>query len=144
MRGEVAMNQTSTAMLDNHEHVQLSKRCRDGEEKVTRNDPLGVQAQKTRPAHIASRTTCRSFRQILIHCSRRDPNVELQQQFVGDALLAPRWILVRHPTNELLNLERNRRTTGSRLQPPKQLPTRTVPTNQGLGTHHGQGVPPVK
>ena len=39
MRGDLAMNQTSTAMLDDHEHVQLSKRRRDGEEEVTRNDP---------------------------------------------------------------------------------------------------------
>src|SRR5450756_1493509 len=104
VRSDVAMNQTSTAMLDDYEHVQLSKRCRDGEEKVTRNDPLGVQAQKARPAHIASRATCRSFWQILVHRSRRYSNVELQQQFVGDALLAPRWILIRHPTDELLNL----------------------------------------
>src|ERR1700692_2586960 len=117
--------------------------ARDGEEKVTRNDPLGVQAQKARPAHIASRATCRSFWQILVHRSRRYSNVELQQQFVGDALLAPRWILIRHPTDELLNLKRNRWTTRSRLQSPKQLPTRTVPMNQGLGTHYHQAISPV-
>src|ERR1700733_2386544 len=118
------MDQPAAAVLDHDKHVQESERCGDGDEEITRNDPLGVQAQKGRPAHIASRATCRSFWQILVHRSRRYSNVELQQQFVGDALLAPRWILIRHPTDELPNLKRNRWTTRSRLQPPKQLPTR--------------------
>jgi hypothetical protein len=40
------MNHASTAMLDDHEYIQLSKGYGDGEEKVTGNDPLGVQAKK--------------------------------------------------------------------------------------------------
>ncbi len=46
VRGDIAMNQAPTAMLDDHEYIQLSKRCGDGEEKVTGNDPLGMQAKK--------------------------------------------------------------------------------------------------
>ena len=46
VRGDIAMNQASTAMLDDHEYIQLSKGYGDGEEKVTGNDPLGVQTKK--------------------------------------------------------------------------------------------------
>ena len=46
VRGYIAMNHASTAMLDDHEYIQLSKGYGDGEEKVTGNDPLGVQAKK--------------------------------------------------------------------------------------------------
>jgi hypothetical protein len=65
VRGDIAMNQASTAMLDDHEYIQLSKGYGDGEEKATGNDPLGMQPKKGRPAHIASRSTCWSGRQIL-------------------------------------------------------------------------------
>ena len=46
VRGDIAMNQASTVMHDDHEYIQLSKGDGDGEEKVTGNDPLGVQAKK--------------------------------------------------------------------------------------------------
>src|SRR6267378_6130519 len=46
VRGDIAMNQASTVMLNDHEYIQQSKGDRDGEEKVTGNDPLGVQAQE--------------------------------------------------------------------------------------------------
>src|SRR6202795_1505954 len=98
MRGEVAVNQTSTAMLDDHEHVQLSKRCSDGEEKITRNDPLGVQAQKGRPAQVTSRSAPRTPRQILPHGSWRNLNSQFQKKLIGNAFLTPRRILIRHPT----------------------------------------------
>ena len=44
--GNIAMNQGSSAMLDDHEYIQLSKGDGNGEEKVTGNDPLGMQAKK--------------------------------------------------------------------------------------------------
>ena len=46
VRCDIAMNQASTAMLDDDEYIQLSKGYGDREEKVTGNDPLGVQAKK--------------------------------------------------------------------------------------------------
>src|SRR5450631_2170165 len=81
---------------------------------------------------------------ILIHRSRRDLNSQLQQEFIGDALLAPRGFLARHPADQDLNLKRNRRSAGSRLQPPEQFPSRSVPTKHRLGAHYDQNVPPVE
>jgi hypothetical protein len=46
-------------------------------------------------------------------------NSQLQQEFIGDAFLPPHGILVRHPANQGLNLNRNRRSAGSGLQPPE-------------------------
>src|ERR1700675_356595 len=88
------------------------------------NDPLGVQAQKGRPAQVTSRSAPRTPRQILPHGSWRNLNSQFQKKLIGNAFLTPRRILIRHPTDDLLKLERNRRTTRSRHQPPKQLPTR--------------------
>src|SRR5216684_2024155 len=115
MGGDIAMDQSAAAVLDHHKHVQESESGSDGDEEITGNDPLGVQAQERRPAHVPSRPTCRSFRQILAHRSGRVLNSELYQEFIGDALLAPREILVRHPVNQGLNLKRNRRSTRAGL-----------------------------
>jgi hypothetical protein len=37
----------------------------------------------------------------------------LQQQFVGDALFAPEWILARHAPDRLARVQRNRRSSRS-------------------------------
>ena len=57
LRGDIAMNQAAAAVLDDHEYVQLAKRRRNCDEVVTGNDSLSVQAQKARPAQVASRPT---------------------------------------------------------------------------------------
>src|SRR6266404_7525724 len=67
-----------------------------------------MQAKKGLPPHIRSRSTCWSGRQILVHRSRRDLNSQLQQQLIGNAFLAPRWILIRHPADQGLNFNWNR------------------------------------
>ena len=46
MRCDVAMDQTTAAMLEHYEHIQQAKRCGDSDEEVAGNDSLGVQAQK--------------------------------------------------------------------------------------------------
>ena len=48
------------------------------------------------------------------HESRgEDPLAMLQQQFVGDALFAPEWILARHAPDRLARVQRNRRSSRS-------------------------------
>src|ERR1022692_2225419 len=71
MRSDVTMDQASAAVLDHHKYVQQLKRRRDGDEEITRNEPLGVQAQERRPAHISSRPTRRTSQQVLVHRSER-------------------------------------------------------------------------
>ena len=99
----IAMNQAPAAVLNHDEHIQQSKRCSHGGEEITGNDPLSVQAQKSRPSHVSSRPTHRSFRNVLAYRSGRNLNIQLHEQLVGNAFLAPRRILVCHPTNQSLN-----------------------------------------
>jgi aminopeptidase N len=56
--------------------------------------------QRTGPALVSARLPWRPFRQVLAHCSRRDPNAQLDQWFVRDALFAPQHVLPRHPANQ--------------------------------------------
>jgi hypothetical protein len=46
MRCDVAMDQTTVAMLDHHERVQQSQRRGDGDEEIAGNESLGVQTEK--------------------------------------------------------------------------------------------------
>src|SRR5450631_2287888 len=83
MRSDVTMDQASAAVLDHHKYVQQLKRRGDGDEEITRNDPLGMQTEERRPAHISSRPTRRTSRQVLVHRSGRDLNSQVQQEFIG-------------------------------------------------------------
>ena len=119
MGGDIAMDQTAAAVLDHHEHVQQPERGGDGDEEITGNDSLGVQAQECRPAQVPSRPTRRSPRQILPHGSWRHPNSKFQEELIGNAFLTPHRILVRHPADQGLNLLGNRWSAGSGLQSPE-------------------------
>src|SRR6266404_6354549 len=46
VRGDIAMNQAPAAMLDDHEYIQLSKRCGDGEEKSQAMIPWACRRRK--------------------------------------------------------------------------------------------------
>jgi hypothetical protein len=116
---DVAMDQAPAAVLNHHENVQQAKRRGDGDEKIARDDPLGMQAQEGRPAQVTSRSAPRTPRQILPHGSWRNSNSQFQEELIGNAFLTPRDILVRHPADQRLKLRRNRRSAGSRLEPPE-------------------------
>ena len=102
MGGDVAVDQSTAAMLDYHKHIQHTKCRGDGAEEITGYDSLSVQAQESRPAQIASRPTSRTPGQVLAHRPGRHPNPDLQEQLIGDAFLAPRVILTRDPANQRL------------------------------------------
>jgi hypothetical protein len=142
-RGDVAMDQTTAAMLDRNEHVQQAKLRGDGDEKIPCNDSRGVQTEKGRPAQVASRPTAR-MPELRAHCSWRHPNAKPQEQLIGNAFFTRQGILVRDPANQSLNLLGNLRSTGSALQPPEQFSSRSMPANHCLGAHHSQSAPPVE
>src|ERR1700676_297784 len=107
-------------MLNHHENVQQAKRRGDSDEKIARYDPLGVQAQEGRPAHVASPSAPRTPRKILPHGSRRNPNSQLQQELIiGNAFFTPHRILVRHPADQGLNPLWYRGSALSGLEAPK-------------------------
>src|SRR5882757_6847974 len=144
MGGDVTMNQAPALVLDHHKHVHQSEGRGYGDEEIAGDDPLSLQAQEGRPAPITSRSTSRTPSKILVHGPGRHLNPELQQQLIGNPLLTPRRILIRNPTDQCLQLSGNRRSAGTGLEAPEQLPSRSVPTDQGLRTNDNQGIPPVK
>jgi hypothetical protein len=44
MGGDVAMDQASAVVLDDHKHIQQTKGRGHGDEEIAGNDPLSVQA----------------------------------------------------------------------------------------------------
>jgi hypothetical protein len=54
---DVAVDQTTVAMLDHDKHIQLSECRGNGDEEIARNDSLGVQTKEGPPAQIASGPT---------------------------------------------------------------------------------------
>src|SRR6202521_3546330 len=108
VRRHIDMRQATGPVFDNNEHVQHPKRRSDSHEEVACKDRRGVVTQKGRPALIAARITGGPYRHVLPDCPWRNAQAELHQQFIGDAFLAPQWVLPRHPSNELSQLQRNR------------------------------------
>src|SRR5450631_2837793 len=102
MGGDIVMDQTATAVFDHHEHVEQSERGGHDEQEIAGNDPPGMQAQECRPAQAASRSAWRTTGQVFVYSSWRHLNSPLQQKLVGNAFLAPRRILIRHPADQSL------------------------------------------
>ena len=140
----VAMDQSAAPVLNHHEYVQQPKRSRYGDEEITRHDPLCVVsgtstsasplgdgpagASVDTSARCEERPECPSFSTAHWRCAPR-PTRDSPSPSVGSSSR---------------NLQRNRRRPGRDFHSPEELPSRSVPTNQGLGTHHDQGVPPFE
>ena len=98
---DLDVHQLSCSELNDYEHIEALKRRRDHGQEITGNDRLGVISHEDRPALIASWWSPRAFRHALLaNGTRRDLDAELEQEFIGDALLAPARIVARHCSDE--------------------------------------------
>src|ERR1700682_1070635 len=100
-------------MLDQHQDIEQPKRRRDRDKEVACHNSLRMVAQEGRPALITARSTQRSLGYVLANGTRRDTQTELQQQFVGNPLLAPEGILSDHAPNHLAQFQTNPRPSWS-------------------------------
>ena len=57
---------------------------------------MGVIPKKGGPALVPRSTRAGKLLDILPDCTWREPNLQLEPEFVSDALLTPGWILSRH------------------------------------------------
>ena len=142
--GDIAVNQATSAVLDDDEDVEHPEARRDGQAEVAGENPLSVKTQEGRPAQILSRPARRTPGHVLAHRAWRDPDSELQQQFVGDALLAPEGILRGHPADQALQLNGKRRTARTRPQAPQHSPGTAVPAKQRIRPNDDQCVAPIE
>src|SRR5256885_11224108 len=100
MGGDVAMDQTSAAVLDYHEHVEQSERGRHDEQEIAGNDALGMQAQERRPPQGAPRSVWRATREIISYGLGGKMNFPPQPKANRGAVPAPPKGLRRHPAEQ--------------------------------------------
>ena len=130
-------------MLDQHHHINQSKRRRDRHEEVTGDDRACVIVQKGRPALIAAWTTRRRLGHVLANGMRRNPDGDLEQEFIGDALLAPGRVLPGHASNQWAECQRNGRVAWARLVAPQHAPSGAVPTDYRFRANDDQARAPI-
>src|SRR5580658_3208897 len=83
--------------------------------------------------------------QVLAHGPGRDSDSELDEQFVGDSLLSPGWILPPKSLDDLAQVRRQRgATTSSRLPSPEKPKRVAVPPEKRCRLDGHQSAAPNK
>src|SRR5215831_15067566 len=122
MLSDVKVKDAPRIEFHNHEHVDQPERCCYNDKEVGGDDGFRVIAHESHPALGRVRWTPRGLRNIASNRPRRNLNSDFQQEFVGDAFLAPCGIVRRHFNNQLLKVGRHTWTaTGSRFSISKTL-----------------------
>ena len=139
MRRHIDVKQSSARMFNDAKEIEEPEGRGDRPAAVTCDDALGVIAEKAGPA-LALTALARTFdtvvQHVCTHGSRRDLQAQLEQELVGDALLAPRRVLQGHASHERLQVLGQRRSTGLRFAVPKAAEALTMPTDTRLRFHH--------
>src|SRR5450755_4037803 len=136
MGSDVKLNNSAGSMFHVHQHVEDSKSGTRYYAEVAGDDGRRVVLEKGRPTLIATAVTAgraRRFGQIFPDGARRHAQAEFHQQLVGNSLLAPGWILARHPTDQMLEVGRNLRAASLAHVTPEQLVALALPTDKGSG-----------
>jgi hypothetical protein len=95
MLGRIEMNQTSRSDFQGDKHINDAKGGGHRGEEIASHDGLGVILQESGPALVSRSVWPGQLFAVLGDGARREPNLELQQQFIGDAFFSPGWILSR-------------------------------------------------
>lgn len=141
MGRDVEVNQPTRGMLHYHKHVEDSERGGHHDAGITGDNQPSVIPEKDCPPLIAPRSAERRGRQlrhVLPDCARRHAHTELQQQLVCDPLLAPRGVLARHLSNQMLERGWDRSPASAYLTTVAGQPYR-IPQNP----HSGADLPPM-
>jgi len=145
MFSNVAVENSAGADFHRHKDIENAERSGHGHEEVARNDNLRVVANEGRPALIASWRARMFLTEILPDRSRRNLDSEFKQQFVGDALFAPRRILAGQRSDDLSEVSRQRGTTAfSRLPSPEVLERGAVPFQEAGWFDDDKGIAPLE
>ena len=139
----VQMQQPARAVEHCDEYVNLPEGRRDRDEKIAGDDRLRVVTEKRRPALVAARAARHRLTHVLANGTRRNSQPEFEQEFVGDAFLAPRRIGGCHATNQLAKLGRNARATWPRLVSPEKPPSCAVPAHDSLRSNQRHTRAPI-
>ncbi len=110
MVGHVGVENASRVDLHYDEYIEDAERCCYADEKVAGDDLSGMVANERAPPLILPWFGRFATAKVLSDSSGGDLDPEFQAQLIGDALLAPSWVLVCNCSNEFLNIRRKRPT----------------------------------
>jgi len=111
-------------------------------EEIACHNRQRVILQERRPALITSGLTSWPLRHVLADRARRDPDAQLDQQFIGAS--PPHRVLRGHLANQGSQFRWNRRSTQFALESPKQTPSGTVPADDRSRGHDYDCVVPIE
>jgi len=111
MTGHVKVQDSASSDLHNDKDVHKPERCRYYDEEVRGDNRFGMIVDKGYPPLSWSFWTFWILGHIPTNRTRRNPNPDLQQQFIGDPFLSPRRIVRCHSTTNL------RTSAGTRGRP---------------------------
>ena len=98
------------------ENVDQLERCRYNNEEVSGNDGFGVIAHERHPSLTRVRRALRRLRHVTLNCAPRNLDTDLQQQFIGNSLLALGRIVRRHLDDQFPRLGGDARSVGASIQ----------------------------
>src|SRR5919197_4324489 len=100
-----AVEHVARGVLHYDKHGEQAKGGSNNDAEVTRDDHLGMMAHKGLPAlgrRALPSTIGHAFGHVLPDHPWRDPQAQLQEECIGNALLTPRGMLPGHTTNQRL------------------------------------------
>jgi hypothetical protein len=126
-------------------HTEILEAASRGEE-VGGDHVRRVVAQESRPALavVAAPAASGPRDHVPPDRPRRDPEAELGEQLVGDALLSPQGVLAAHLSDPPSKIRWNGRSSWPGLPPPEEPEAFALPTDQGLGSDHDESASPVQ
>ena len=147
MRCDIAMHHPAGADFHEHEYVKNPERGRDHDKEIAGHDALCVIPDEGRPALLrircSARTGCTS--QILADSTRRHPNTQFEEEFVGDSFLTPDRVVRSHPADEFPKVARQRGSAfRPGLPPPEQAKSLPMPAGKRVGLDHAECAAPLK
>jgi hypothetical protein len=104
---DIGMQNSARRVLHQDEDIEEAKGRCDHRAEIAGDNGLGVVTDKRPPAlgrDAVVRTTVEALGHIFAYRPRRYPEAQLEQQFVGETLLAPRRVVAGHTANERLQV----------------------------------------
>jgi hypothetical protein len=140
------MTDTSRPQLHDHQYIEDAESGGHYDHEITDHDRLGVVVDEDQPPLFRVPFPARaSRRQVLVHRSRRNPDPQLQLQFVGDAFLYTGGILSPQFPDQLPKvLGQARSPCRFRLPAPEEPESSAVSADQSVWLHIDQRIAPME
>ena len=137
MGRHIAVEHTARGMLHHDKHVEQAKGRRDHHAEVTGDDRRGHDCGQT-SASVGTVTRVPSPRvytlgHVFPDSPWRDPQAQLQQEFIGNTLLTPRGVVMRHLADERLQVRRNAGPSRAGFPAPEQAESLAMPAGNVAG-----------